>query len=221
MSFNRAAAVDLCNAGIAQKRAGNYQAALDYYNEAERADKTFEHIYMNMAKLLLGCSNHYAAAFHNLMIYGHLHMIDKKYNNPEAKRIVENDPGINASYAYGDSPEQNMYFTSIQINLKSEEGQKYFWQTYGEINLTRYAGACIWAQQPEKAARYAHAIHNIKSMVLGHGGGVDNEDNSDMQTTGYIYLTRNYKKIPGGIFGKDSFEAAPDKIVDLYRNSKM
>lgn len=220
MSNNRAKAIELCNAGIAQKRARNYQGALDFYNQAEQVDKTFDQVYMNMAKLLLGCSNHYAAAFHNLMIYGHLHMVDKIYNNASAKHTVFNS-GIPATYSHVYTEAQRRFFSAIQTNLKLEEGEKYFWQTYGEINLTRFAGACIWAQQPEKASMYADAIQTVKNMVLGFGGSIDDETNSDMQTTGYIYLTRNYKKIPGGFFGKEGYEAAPDKIVELYRNSKM
>lgn len=218
MSANNAAAVELCNAGIAQKRAGNYQAALDYYTQAERLDRGFAQVYMNKGKLLLGCG-YYAHAFSNLMTYGHLHMVDKVFNNAKAKHVVENS-SIPATYSPGKSYAQAEAYLAIQGFLKAEDGQRFFWQTYGEINLTRFAGACIWAQQPEKAARFVQEIDSIKNMVMGYGGNIGDEANADMQTTGFIYLTRNYKKAKLGIFGTESYDISPEKIPALYLTDK-
>jgi hypothetical protein len=79
---------------------------------------------MNKGKLLLGCA-YYAHAFSNLMTYGHLQMVDKTYNNPSAKQVVEGS-SIPATYAPGSSNAQVMAYLAIQGSLKSDDGQKYF-----------------------------------------------------------------------------------------------
>lgn len=63
--------IDLCNEGIKQKRLGNYDKCLEYYDEAKKVCKSNQDIYYNIAKVQIGLGN-YSIAFKNILTYAHL-----------------------------------------------------------------------------------------------------------------------------------------------------
>lgn len=159
----------LCNLGIAQKRIGNFEQALLYYEEAKQFCKTNQDIYYNTAKVLIGIGK-YSLAFKNIMTYSHLKRLtaDTWYfqNN-----IFMTSTWIDAfnNYVWEGKIMENFSISKVELNsLKFKFASLY--SVVLDFNSCFLAGLCFILEDFELIKFHNiddNSIKNIKDGLLG------------------------------------------------------
>lgn len=166
---NKQKSIELCNLGIAQKRIGNFEKALQYYEEARQFCKTNQEIYYNTAKVLIGLGE-YSLAFKNIMTYSHLKRLtsDTGYfqNN-----IFMTSLWIDAfdNYLWEDEITENFSISKDELySLKFQLASQY--SVVLDFNSCFLAGLCFILEDSELVKFHKlenNLIVNTKDALLG------------------------------------------------------
>ncbi len=164
---------DILEAGIQFKRAGNFDAAIQYYSLAKSMDPEDDRAYSNSARVHMGLRQ-YDLALRNLMV---------TWTGEHIYRRASNEPGYDLSIASGISIIRgkdvifgdNQVFADRVIEhcvLKPYLMRLIYWsKTY-----TFYVGHSVVAQKPDLINRYnipTRLMDNLESSLLGQQKGED------------------------------------------------
>jgi tetratricopeptide (TPR) repeat protein len=232
--MNREESIVWCEQGIAEKRNGNYDKALEFYSKARLADSSNQDIYYNAAKVLIGLGNT-EDGIKNLLIYLHLSI----FNNIKIDPFTGNRLFNNLlSPDYDDPIKQQLFMKNLELfNYINQYGKPIITDTLvmqGDLvrflclaraplqlcvfdhNLSFYAGICfvledniiqIFNDVKEEE------LDDLKSGILGksYNGVLKNTYKEKLfYVLGFLYLAINLKRI------KNTLE-----IPEYYLNKEL
>lgn len=212
---NNNEAIEFLNLGISEKRAGNFEKALEYYNEAKSLSRYNENVYYNIAKVLMGLGK-FDEGFKNFLTYCHLNLINPKFNNEFAKSLKDLN-FIQDSYI----TKTNFVSSDLIIPdniFKEEEYEKKFWQITGDLGLTEHSGCCYIAENENILEFNNISKEDIQDYQMGLLGKTCYNSTHEkgliplFSVIGYLYLTRNIVLYDI----KDNSLLTKDKIVNQY-----
>lgn len=109
--MNREESILLCDKGIAEKRKGNYDKALEFYSKARLADSSNQDIYYNSAKVLIGLGNT-EDGIKNLLVYLHLSIFNNISVDPfSGNRLFKNFLAPD----YDDPIKQQLFMKNLEL----------------------------------------------------------------------------------------------------------
>jgi len=109
--MNREESILLCDKGIAEKRKGNYENALEFYYKARLADSSNQDIYYNSAKVLIGLGNT-VDGMKNLLVYLHLSIFNNIRIDPFSGNRLFNNL---LSPDYDDQIKQQLFMNNLEL----------------------------------------------------------------------------------------------------------
>lgn len=161
---------ELCKIGINQKRIGNYENAIKFYEEAKNVCNTNQNIYYNTTKILIGLGNN-ELAFKNLITYSHLSLfkLSDKYLSEDL--IMRN---IWKSIVFKQYFWENQLLEGYLFNVKSKK----MWDLLGaplyiiacDYNSSFLAGLCYLFGDKELLKFHKiddYLINDMKDGLLG------------------------------------------------------
>lgn len=171
--------IELCNIGINEKRRGNYQEALNYYNKAKLYDILNANIYYNKAKILIGLGK-FKEGFINLLIYYHLNLLGPDYKSEISFMFYDNY--LNTKFYW----EKSNLTTNLNIEpniikhiCEQIPATKYL---VVDINLSFYAGICFIGENEDIRKFNNISLQYIQNIQNGLLGRID-KYNNDLRNT--------------------------------------
>lgn len=163
--MNKDKCMQLLQSGIEQKREGNYNKALEYYEMAKSYDPSNYNVYYNPAKLLLGLGR-YDEALKHFLAYSHILILTNIYRDPIEdsfrQQIIDNLREVIRSIT--------THFELPPAWLAKIVADPQFIKPIVDINCNRYVGICLSANSKEFNSRNeiteAHVLE-IRNGVLG------------------------------------------------------
>jgi hypothetical protein len=160
----------LLNLGITEKRNGNYEKALEYYEKAKEYNPQDPNIYYNSGKLLCGLGK-YDSAIKNFLTYTHFTILKDDFSNPinliTMKNTVERIVGANFSL-----PDNHSFPSDWIEKLTNDDRLSIF---LADINLTFYTGFSFLADNPSYLKFYLindSMIIDLQNGLLGKPSSV-------------------------------------------------
>lgn len=163
--------IEFLNLGISEKRNGNYEKALLYYEKAKEYNPQNSNIYYNSAKLLTGIAK-YDAAIRNFLTYAHFTVMNDAFFKNPLNSLTKIDVLERIRKSNLQLP-PNMSFSSdwlIRLN-----NNKRLSSLLADINLTFYTGFSFLADHPDYLKFYLiddSMIQDLQNVLLGkHSNG--------------------------------------------------
>jgi len=213
---NEQKSVELCNLGIAEKRKGNFEKALDYYEQAKNVYGINPNIYYNISKILIGIKN-YKLAFKNILIYTHLESLSYDKEHHEFEMFIEKKLfDDNKRYDWN-----GLIYQGFSVN-KEVIDKLFFiiaphYRMIQDENAAFLAGLIYILERPEilKLHNINHVtIEDILNGLLGQNSNVDLKRGEYVRLinlTGLIYLYGNLNFCEINLYS----------IKDLYYSEKF
>lgn len=192
--------IDLCNQGIVQKKLGNIEKALEYYNAAKIACMTNQDVYYNIAKILIGLGN-YSDAFKNLMTYSHLSRI--KADTPYfTDNIFMSEMWFLCidNYSWDFQLTNQLAISESDLN-KISFALAPFYSMVLDINSSFLAGLCYILEDKERIQSFniqESQIIDIKNGLLGKQSNSylkNSNITKKINSLGLFYIITNYALI--------------------------
>lgn len=211
---NKQKSIELSNLGIAEKRKGNYDKALSYYEEAKNACKANQDVYYNISKILIGLGE-YSEGFKNLMTYSHINLLNSD-TSYFSNNIMETPIWDNAIELYSYQNEIIKGLSGRDIDLYYNYAP--FYSMILDHNACFLAGLCYLLSDEELIKHHKirpELIEGIKNGLLGRIGNMDlkqGDYSKLINLLGLCFMILNF--IP--LYGENQ-----KKVTEIYLSDKI
>jgi|GEM_PF-4293613 len=191
--------LDILEAGIQEKKNGNYEKALSYYAQAQKIDPIDSRSYGNCMKIYIGLEK-YELAFRNLLILCHYNFLeDIFFRDPLAKQLY---PNFLPRFKWTSKKLTENHSYEPKLIIKGLEKYPQLGDLiYRADNMTFYCGHCYVGDFKDhddvilnQFGSYSSYFYNLNQQVLGKSsGGIfrDTPQEGYFLSIGFIYTHMN------------------------------